>query len=284
MNNVSIVIVTYNSELYIEECINSIIEKTSKVSYEIIVIDNASKDRTVSIIKEKFPNIKLIINEKNMGFAKAVKQSRSIVKGKYIFLLNPDTKLKNEVIDILYSTAERNNEFVLFGSKLVDDCGKYLYSCGYLPTPNEILLLYLLKGKFIKPRRININAEQKVEIISGANFFVRKEIFDQLAGFDEDYFMYLEEIDFCFRLKKQNLSALYVPSANIIHYENKSQVNIQITNMYKLVSSYLYCVKNFKNINKGLFKIIFIVILLFQICLSKCQKEYNNALLTIIKS
>lgn len=283
MCNVSIAIVTYNSENYIEECIDSIIKKTNRVSYEIIVVDNSLNDKTESIIKEKFQQVNLIKNNKNYGFAKAANQAAKVAKGKYILFLNPDTKLKNEAVDILYSTAEENGDCVLFGAKLSDANGKYVFSCGFLPSVKDLIFLYLFKGKFIKPKKININKQQNVEIICGADFFVSKPVFEKFSGFDEDYFMYCEELDFCKRLNQAGKKVLYVPASEIIHYEKKSQVSSYRTTSYTVRNSYLYCVKNFYNINKFLLRLIFIILLFLIKDTVKNLDEYKNSLNTIFK-
>ncbi|MBQ8887822.1 MAG: glycosyltransferase family 2 protein [Candidatus Gastranaerophilales bacterium] len=241
--DLSIVIVTYNSSKYIESCLNSIYEKTLKTRYEIIIIDNNSKDNTVDIINEKYKDIILIKNNNNLGFAKAINKGSKIAKGEYLLFLNPDTILLNNTIDIFKEKALQYPQIALFGGYLLGEQDQMVYSCGFLPSKLDILKLYLFNGKGIKPRKININKEQQVEIISGVDFYIKKEVFEKLNGFDEDYFLYHEEVDFCRKLKKNKYKALFVPSAKMRHFEMKSE-NLKIkTLFYKRIGALLYCLK-----------------------------------------
>ena len=284
MIDVSICIVTYNSQDYITECIKSIKEKTISTNYEILIIDNASKDNTISHI-EDCGNIKLIKNNKNTGFANAANSIAKKAQGKYILFLNPDMILKNEAIDVLFKTAENNKDYSLFGGKISNLEGNYIFSFGFLPSLKDILSICARKPQNIKPQKRNINKEQETEIITGCCFFIKKSTFQILKEFDEDYFMYYEEIDFCKRMKDKNYKAFYTPNAEFIHYVSKSEKNKYLTSAYNIRSSYLYCKKHFADkINTLTLKITFLCFPFFQKENTKNIQELFRTLSFILKN
>lgn len=283
MIDVSICIVTYNSQDYITGCINSIKEKTASINYEILVIDNASSDNTTEKF-EIFNDIKFIKNVTNTGYAQAANTIAKEARGKYLLFLNPDMILKNNAIDILFQTAENNTDCSLFGGKILNTKDNYIFSFGILPTLNDIFFICSGNKQFIKPKKRNINIEQITEIITGCCFFINKETFESLHGFDENYFMYYEEIDFCKRMKEKNYKAFYTPNAEFIHYIAKSERSKYLTCAYNLRSAFLYCKKHFKNkINIFMLKTIFLGLLFFQKENTKNTQEFLRTLSFILK-
>ena len=263
MIDISIIIITYNSEKYIQCCIDSIINKTEKLKYEIIIFDNNSQDNTVEIINSiinKYPDIKFIKNDSNIGFGKAVNIVSEYTKGKYLFFLNPDTYFINNALDILYEKALENPSYPVLGGKLYDENNKYMFSCGFLPNVKEIILLLSNNIKYIKKRIININQIQEIELISGCDFFINKKIFNLVGKFDEDYFLYNEELDLCFRLKKMGYKLLFIPDAKIRHLNSQKKKNNYTIKSYQYKYSYLYCRKNFKIDNLLLIRLIFSIL------------------------
>lgn len=240
MKNLSVVLITYNSAKHIQDCLTSIYKNTVLKGFEIIIVDNNSKDNTLNLISKNFENLKIIKNTKNVGFSKAANQAAKVAEGDFLLFLNPDVILKNNAIDILYEKAVKNPDISLFGGKLFDKNGKRLFSCSFVPSIKDILCLYLFNKKGCKKHFININKEQNVEIISGADFFIKKSVFMRLKGFDEDYFLYHEEVDFCRKMKLNNYKALYVPQAEFIHDREKDNIR---TKFLKVYGAFLYCLK-----------------------------------------
>jgi GT2 family glycosyltransferase len=187
--DVSVIIVNYNTRQLTCDCIASVIEKTVQVNYEIIVVDNASSDDSVDFIKNKFPVVKLIANPINEGFGRANNTGAKNAGGKFLFLLNSDTLLVNDAIDILHAFMQKDIK------KETGACCANLYT-----------------------------AEKNVGMIIGAHLFIRKEIFELLEGFDPHFFMYLEDTDLCLRIKKAGYKLTSVPQAKIIHYQGKSSL------------------------------------------------------------
>ncbi|MFN4150143.1 MAG: glycosyltransferase family 2 protein, partial [Candidatus Sericytochromatia bacterium] len=197
--DVSVIIVTFNSEKYILTCIKSILEQTNKLKYEIIVVDNNSEDNTVQILKNNYPNVIVIENKVNYGFAKANNIGIKKSKSKYLFLLNPDTILINNVISILYSfmEKEKNIDVSCCGATIFNDDNTLQESFGKFPSLKQVLFEFGLKSIF--PNFYNEHFStgfknykfqlREVEHIIGAGMFIRKDLFNKIGYFDEDFFL-----------------------------------------------------------------------------------------------
>ena len=233
--DVSIIIVNYHSAGMVIDCINSIYDKTQSVSYEIIVVDNASNDGSVERLAEAFGDrIKLIASPENLGFGKANNLGATQASGKYLFLLNPDTVLINDAIGILHDFLEENPR--------VGVAGGNLYSPEMAPTPSfcrvfDDLALERKRaswGKLLGDRILNklhlrknapmtefnhTEAPEKVAYIFGADMMLPRALFEQVKGFDPDFFMYGEEEELTWRITEQGYDVISVPQAKIIHLE-----------------------------------------------------------------
>ena len=225
MIDISIVIVSYNVKKYIISCIESIY-KHSKSSYffEIVIVDNNSKDETAKKIEKDFPEIKLIKNDYNAGFSVAANQGVKLCRGKYIFILNPDTVFVEDTLRMLINEANANESVGILGPKIIDKNGLVQRSFWRKPsTINTMLgifhLDFLNYKKNYKDRLFR--STSRVETISGAAFFLQKEIYNKLNGFNEDLF-WMEDIDFCNRVNHIGLNVFYCPQTKIIHYSGKS--------------------------------------------------------------
>ncbi len=236
--NVSVIIVNYNTKELTKQAIRSVIDKTEGVEYEIIVVDNDSKDGSVEELKKTFQDkITVIESKENLGFGRAnnlgIKQS----KGKYVFLLNSDTELINNAIKIFYDYMEQNMQ--------VGVCGGNLYNVNEVPEESYMMykntivsyfywrymeLFYNIIAKFNKKKnycRFNYSSKIKeVGYISGADMFIRRETLDKSGLFDENIFMYLEDADLNFRIRNENYNIKSVPQAKIFHYMSKSSGDI----------------------------------------------------------
>ena len=134
--DISVVIVNYNVRYFIEQCILSVIDASSNLNVEIIVVDNNSTDNSIPFLKNNYPNVHLIVNKENVGFSKANNQGVAIAKGKYVLILNPDTVIAEDTLDIIYRFAKRKLNLGILGVKLIDGSGKYLpESKREIPTP-----------------------------------------------------------------------------------------------------------------------------------------------------
>ena len=223
--DISIIIVSYNVSEYIISCIESIYKHSSEnINFEIIVVDNNSIDDSVAQIKKLFPKVKLIENDFNHGFSKAVNKGVSESNGNQILILNPDTLFIDNTLE-KFSVAVNHNEKVgAVGALLLDENGFVQQSCWKYPTlMNTILSIFFLDFLNIK-KNYKIESFSKlteVSTISGAVFFMKRNLFLDTGGFNEDLF-WMEDIDLCMRLRKKGYLNYFLPENKIIHYSGKS--------------------------------------------------------------
>lgn len=257
--DVSIVIVSYNTSRLLDECIQSIQQET-RCSYEIIVVDNASTDDSCRMLREKHPGVTLIENRENSGFAKANNQGFAVAQGRYFFMLNPDTVILEGAIDKLVNFMDDNSEVGICGPRNVGASGELQYNCDHFPTLWNIFCYYAGLGRLFPDSSIfnrggmrywDYEQTNNVERIVGCSLLIRHDLFRQLDGLDENFFMYFEETDLCYRSFKLGKKTSYYPFAKIIHYGGESSktaksnlvINKTIAN-YFYSSLYYYFYKN----------------------------------------
>jgi GT2 family glycosyltransferase len=231
--DVSVIIVSYNTVALLRDCIRSIQKHTSGVRYEIIVVDNDSRDGSPDMVNRDFPKVILIKNRTNEGFGKANNAGYRWAKGKYIFLLNSDTLLISNAIRDFYDFMERpeHKDVYACGGKLLQKDLTPAKSFGHFPSMLEIMLYALridrLLPAFVKDK-ISTGVIPKssalidVDYIVGADIFLRVSAIRPELPFDEDLFLYFEDTELCHRLKQQGLRAVIIPSIGIIHLEGQS--------------------------------------------------------------
>jgi len=225
--DISIIIVNWNSVDYLMECVDSIYRETNSVSFEIIVIDNASYDGCGERLAEKYPGVVFIQSPINLGFSKANNLAASQAKGKILLFLNPDTKVLDRALERLYFLYIKLPNCGVLGCKLLNSDGSFQESC-VLPFPNIINtvldshLLFRLhpKGKLWGWTRLYNKKEQifEVDAVSGACLMIGASIFQKLGGFGEEYFMYSEDVDLCYKAHKMGLTNYHSNQVAIIHY------------------------------------------------------------------
>jgi hypothetical protein len=227
---VSIILVNYNTLEMTKNAIDSILEKTQDLSYEIILVDNNSNDGSQEYFSNlELKNFKYIQSGKNLGFGKANNLGYSFATGKYIFLLNTDTLLVNNAIKLLYEKIKEDSSIGVVGGNLYDEnmnpvtsFQKEIYS---LRTEFYFLKRVWKKISFQSGEREDFNytdEDKEVGCISGADMLIRRECIEKIGFFDPDFFMYFEETELTFRIKKAGYKILSVPAAKIIHLEGKS--------------------------------------------------------------
>ncbi len=243
MIDVSVILVNYNTKQMTSECIASIKEHTKRNSYEIIMVDNASKDGSVEFIRNAHPDVRVVINTDNEGFGRANNKGASVACGKYLFILNTDTLLRNDAIAEFVDFCEKNGETTgAVGGWLIDGKGDDSLSAAYFTTLKNASEDYwvLLKNKFRKNKFkcekyiINPSSEavKDVEVVIGADIFVRKSIFDEVGGFDPDFFMYHEEMHMCHKIIQKGYKNYIIKGPEVIHLcGGSSKENINKTIM-----------------------------------------------------
>lgn len=226
---ISIIIVSYNTKKLLRDCLNSLFEAGKDMNCEVIIVDNASTDGSVRVAKEfeNFLNIKLIVNKVNKGFGGANNQGIKIAGSDLLLLLNSDTIVNKNALERPLSYMKENKNVGVLGCKLVGIDGNVQSSGGYFPNLFNVFFWMTFLDDIkpiyirIKPYHINPNFENEYireqDWVTGAYFMIRKKIFDDLGGFDEDYFMYVEEMDYCYRIKSKNWKIIYYPYSDIVH-------------------------------------------------------------------
>jgi GT2 family glycosyltransferase len=229
--DLSVIIVNWNSTEYVRECIRSVDEQTSKTSLEIIVVDNASADRSVEKLRDEFPQMKLILSKENLGFAKGNNLGARAATGDFVLLLNPDTKLVNPAIDLMMAQFKATPDAGIVGCRHVNP-DLSIQTCAVQKFPtilNQLVNIEALRLLWpscplwdISPLFGDLKTPVQVEVIPGACEMLRRETFEKVGGYSEDYFMYGEDIDLNYEVSRLGLKNYFVPEAIIIHYGGRS--------------------------------------------------------------
>jgi len=222
----SIIIVNWNNKDILEDCLNSIFHTHNVSKYEIIVVDNSSEDGSVKLIKNEFPNVVLLANDENLGFTKANNQAIKIARGNYILLLNNDTVVTNAYcFDRMIELMEKNPQLGILGCKLLYPDGT-LQSCGEsFPSVWGIFksqILFTKTWKRFEKNKQEDNPFKEVDFICGACLMTGKKILDQVGLFKEEYYMYGEDVEFCYRVHKAGYDIGVLTDESIIHLHSKS--------------------------------------------------------------
>jgi GT2 family glycosyltransferase len=228
----SVIIVNYNVKHFLEQCLHSVLKASKTVSTEIFVVDNNSVDGSTQLVKEKFPQVHLIENKKNVGFSKANNQAIRLAKGKYILLLNPDTVVEEDTFTKIIRFMDRHPEAGGLGVKMIDGKGNFLpESKRGLPTPwVAFCKMFGLSKLFPKSKKfgkyhlsyLDENEIYEVEVLAGAFMLLRKATLDKVGLLDETFFMYGEDIDLSYRITQGGYKNYYFPETTIIHYKGES--------------------------------------------------------------
>ena len=241
--DVSIIIVNYKTCGLVIDCVNSILEKTKVVSYEVIIVDNNSGDGSVETLMSLFPQIRVFPLKENIGFGKANNIGVHNAAGRFIFFLNSDIILLNDAISILVNYLDRNKHVDLCGGQLYDKDKKLTNS--YFEYPDfKYFLSLILKGNVINEELPILSSGKTSYYISGADMMVRRSFIDKYGAFDPDFFMYYEDTELSLRVQKSGGEVHFVPEARIVHLQDMSPKErgtyISKLDLYVIQSRYLY--------------------------------------------
>lgn len=248
----SVIIVSYNSSSFLELCLHSVAKAISQleIESEVIVVDNSSSDDSCEVLNNKFSFVKLIQNDENIGFSKANNLGVSKAKGKYICILNPDTVLQENTFDEILKFYKSNIKVGFVGCQMIDGNGMFLKeSKRVIPSIFSSFMKVLGISKFYYSA-LDKDKRGYIDILAGAFMFVEKTIYDSVKGFDEDYFMYGEDIDLSYKALKKGYSNYYLGDVKIIHFKGEStdKNSVYINRFYNAM--YIFYTKHF---NKFLF-------------------------------
>jgi len=227
----SIIIVSWNVKELLKGCLQSIFKFQNNLALEVIVVDNASSDSTVEMIKKEFPNVKVIANTNNLGFAAANNQGIKESTGEYLLILNPDTKIIKDSLKKMLDFIKQNNQVGIAGFKHVNP--DFTLQPSVRRFPNFWPLFFILTKIYkIFPKLpavedyfakdLDYKIPQPVDQVAGSCMLIRKKVLEQIGLFDEKFFIWFEEVDLCKRAKSAGLEVWYTPIAEIIHYGGQS--------------------------------------------------------------
>jgi GT2 family glycosyltransferase len=282
--DVSIIYVNWNSEDFIKESIESVYEHTRGLECEIIVVDNASPRGNVDILKQHFPQITLIKSAKNLGFAGANNVGFQNSSGEYILFLNPDTKLVNPAINMMLRRLRELPDAGIMGCKLLDaDLAVRTDSIQTFPTIlNQVLDANVLRDRWphnplwgIGPLYSESVEPVQVEVISGACLMIKRAAFEKVLMFSEEYFMYAEDLDLCYKVAHAGYKNYYAGEGRVIHYGGKSSEPESATRM-KWRAIPRFCDKNRGRIYGLAFRAVLAMTAMFRLAAIKVACAFGD--------
>jgi GT2 family glycosyltransferase len=230
--DISIVIVNYKVKEYIANLLNSIYKAQKQFNLQIIVVDNNSEDDSITYLRNKYPDVTYIENHENLGFGKANNQGFDIAEGKYTLVINPDTLVSEDTLEVLMQHMEENSLCGASGCKILNPDGTFApESKRSVPTISTAIAKVLGFNKLFPQHKIlgsyylgwiGEDEQSSIPVLSGCFMFWRTSVLKQLDGFDERFFMYGEDIDLCYRIQNTDYYIDYVPKTSIIHYKGES--------------------------------------------------------------
>jgi GT2 family glycosyltransferase len=231
----SVIILNYNVRYFLEQCVLSVQKALEGIEGEIIVIDNNSSDDSCVMMKQRFPNVTLIENKENAGFPKGNNIGVAQAKGEFICILNPDTVVAEDTFVKILNTPDSYRDWTLntgiIGCKLIDGTGNFLpESKRGIPTPwvafTKIFGLYKLSNAFGKyyAQHLSENQSGEVEILVGAFMVMKRDLYNEIGGFDENCFMYSDDIDLSYMALQKGRNNYYFHETSVIHYKGESTV------------------------------------------------------------
>jgi len=250
--DVSIIIVNWNTKGLLRDCLSSVYEHAGDFDYEIIVIDNASTDGSADMVKNDFQQVILIENSENRGFATANNQGMVVAKGRYVLLLNSDTVVLDNAIANTVRFADENPQAAVTGCRVLNSDRTLQRTCFMFPSILNMLLsstyLYKLfpKNRFFGREQMtwwDRSDVRKVDVVTGCFMLVRREAIEQVGVMDEQFFMYGEETDWCYRFRKKDWKVMFAPVGQIIHFGGQSTAQKPVAMIVQLRLSILKFIK-----------------------------------------
>ncbi len=229
--DISIIIVTWNSHGFIRNCLDSIYFLPDRVRYEIVVVDNGSSDNTPEIVREFYPEVDLIENKKNLGYAKANNQGIEKSQGEYILLLNPDTQIFENSLALMHDFMEANPQVGALGPKLLNPDGSIQLSCREFPSFSTLIWEFTGLSRIFPKSRIfgrwrmgyfTFDQPTEVDQPMGSCLMVRRDALNDVGVFDENFSMFFNDVDLCFRIKNTARKIYFFPDAQVFHYRGAS--------------------------------------------------------------
>lgn len=291
-HKIAIVIVNYNVEHFLEQCLNSVKKAIQNISSEVFVVDNNSIDHSVEMVKEKFPEFKLIDNKENLGFSKANNQAIRLAESEYILLLNPDTVVEEDTFVKVVDFMDQHPDAGGLGVRMVDGKGVFLpESKRGLPTPAVAFYkIFGLSRIFPKSKKFGAYhlghldefKTHEIDVLSGAFMLMRKTALDKVGLLDEAFFMYGEDIDLSYRIQKGGYKNFYFPETQIIHYKGESTKKSSVNYVFVFYKAMvIFAKKHFSEKNASLFSFLIHLAIYFRASLAISSRIIKKICLPI---
>jgi GT2 family glycosyltransferase len=289
----SVIIVNYNVEYFLEQCLYSVRKACLGLDSEVWVVDNDSIDGSLKMVQSKFPEVNVIANKTNTGFSKANNQAIQQARGEYVLLLNPDTIVEEDTFLKVVNFMDSHQDAGGLGVKMVDGKGKFLpESKRGLPTPSVAFykifgLSTLFPGSktFGKYHLTYLNNEEThcVDVLSGAFMLLRKTALDKTGLLDEDYFMYGEDVDLSYRITKAGYKNYYFPGTRIVHYKGESTKKSSVNYVFTFYNAMaIFAGKHFSKSNARLFITLINLAIYFRASLSLGRRFALKAFIPVL--
>ena len=289
----SVIIVNYNVKHFLEQCLISAKKALEGIEGEIIVVDNNSVDGSVNLINKKFSDIVLIANKKNTGFSVANNQGIKIARGNNILLLNPDTVIQEDTLRKCLEFFDKNEDAGALGVKMYDGNGRFLpESKRGLPTPSVAFYkIFGLASLFPNSKTfgkyhlgyLSENENHKVDVLSGAFMMIRKKVLNEVGLLDETFFMYGEDIDLSYRIKKGGYENYYFSKTNIIHYKGESTKKSSVNYVFVFYKAMvIFAEKHFSKQHVKTFSKLINIAIYFRATIAVVQRVLKRWILPIM--
>ncbi len=236
----SILICSYKNPRLLELCVNSIRKNVLGIKYEIIVADNETQEETYDLMREKFPKIPFIPNQKNLGFGSMVRQCLKVAKGKFYFIINGDIIIKDDDLNKLLEYLKKHNDVGIVGPKLINFDNSIQNSCFRFYSPMTVVYRRTFLGRFdfakkhlerflMKEQRKS-NKPIEADWVMGSAMMITKKAIDEVGTIDKRFFMYFEDVDWCWRFWEKGYKIIYNPEARVFHYHGKQSASRNVLN------------------------------------------------------
>lgn len=289
----SVIIVNYNVKAFLEQALLSAQKAAQKVPTEIFVVDNDSVDGSVEMVREKFPDVKLIANKKNVGFSAANNQAILESKGDYVLLLNPDTVVEESTFEKVVAFMDAHPDAGGLGVRMIDGKGKFLpESKRGLPTPAVAFYKMCGLSKLFPKSKVfgryhlkylSEHETNEVDVLAGAFMLVRKETLDKIGLLDETFFMYGEDIDLSYRITQAGYKNYYFADTTIIHYKGESTKKTSVNYVFVFYRAMvIFAQKHYKGGNAQLFSLFINVAIWFRAALALCWRFWQRSKYAIV--
>jgi GT2 family glycosyltransferase len=285
--DISIVIVSYNVREYLKGCLESILRHSSPLTVEVIVVDNHSEDGSFEMVRREFPSMKLIANDGNYGFARANNQGMREGEGRYVLLLNPDTLLWEDTLSATHDYMEKHPEVGCVGIKTYTASGSIFPNGSSFPASWKVMAKFLMVKKMLPNKWIRKHfsrsvgrlfnyyadreVEREVDMVGGFFMFIRREVIDTVGLMDENYFLEIEDSDWCMRMKRKGWKVMYIPYASFTHLIGKSIDRYRFSKssfLNEFTNTMRFHRKFYKSVDLMGLKITIFVGILFQVILT----------------